>query len=583
MIEIDKKWLLSLCNVGDVLCGWTERKATVWVMYLLTVTLLVFLQFSYDWTGSLVEYVKMNLLPIAIAILSVEPMLMISIMCFVHYPGKLNAVRDSQPSPQQIEYHRRVAIVIPCHKSEDVVKATVTACLKHVGPEQIFIVDNATAASPLDNTKGVLDEECPRGINYLWNPYGNKTCAQYAGVVAAEGYDYILIIDDDVILPENMQFNLDQMSNRVKALCYPIRAKHPEENQTSLFIEWQSLEYKMSDFAKLLQSKWSTVLFPHGAAPLWERNMLLEILRWHDTVFYADDVKMGIYLQNHRYQMKLDTNVLLDTLAPASFGGPAPNLYCQRVRSWDMAEHVYFSQFAMSLFTTQFDTIVGTIVMKCFQLYSLYSIISDWIRIPTLVIALCFSSVQLATIMGGVLTGNTVLLLFWNLVGYRQRPSMRSSWFVVLTFQWYRVLMAVTRFLGFLRALTIYVPNFGRKPTIPQLEKRTFDLFKATTSSPPVAVTKGKRLRRKSSLVAPIMVAVTPERIPVWLSDDERFAKYKQSIAKEFIFDNKRYTLGPRSNTQLHLSPEPSVPRSPKRASVSVMQSTGFSITPGVH
>ena len=97
----------------------------------------------------------------------------------------------------------------------------------------------------------------------------------------------------DVTIPENMKFGKHLFSTTVRAVCYPIRAVHPQGRQTSLFIEWQGIEYKMSDYSKLLQNEFSTVLYPHGAICLWERSTLIQCFRAHDTIFFADDVKVS--------------------------------------------------------------------------------------------------------------------------------------------------------------------------------------------------------------------------------------------------------------------------------------------------
>ena len=82
-----------------------------------------------------------------------------------------------------------------------------------------------------------------------------------------------------------MNFGLHLLSGRVKVVCYPIKAVHPTDEK-SLFIQWQNIEYKISDFAKRLQSPYS-VLFPHGAVSLWDRNIAIQCLHQHDTIFYA--------------------------------------------------------------------------------------------------------------------------------------------------------------------------------------------------------------------------------------------------------------------------------------------------------
>lgn len=216
---------------------------------------------------------------------SVEPLFLVLEALIAPHPAH-NLVNEHPP-----ECTNRIAVIIPCHHSADVVVRTVRSCMKHVQPSQIFVVDNANFPNPPDKTREILEDEDLHEVNYIYNPYGNKTLALYAGCVAAKDFSHVLLMDDDTCLPENMNFGLHLLSFPVKAVCYPIRAVHPNGGQReTLFIKWQGLEYKSSDFAKHLQSKYCSVLYPHGAVSLWDRKTAIKCLREHDTVFYAGEL-----------------------------------------------------------------------------------------------------------------------------------------------------------------------------------------------------------------------------------------------------------------------------------------------------
>ncbi len=110
--------------------------------------------------------------------------------------------------------------------------------------------------------------------------------------------------------------------------------------QNMIWTRWQDLEYKLSDFFKIFQDKYSSVLFPHGAISLWEKNILYEILKDHDAIFFADDVKMGMWLTRRGFRLCYYSDSVVDTETPETLLGPLPNYYNQRVRSWDFAEHM---------------------------------------------------------------------------------------------------------------------------------------------------------------------------------------------------------------------------------------------------
>ena len=74
-----------------------------------------------------------------------------------------------------------------------------------------------------------------------------------------------------------------------------------------------------SDYGKQFQDRFSTVLYPHGAISLWEREALILCLRDHDTVFPGEDVTMGIWLVQNNLEMRMDHRFVIDTEAPSSW------------------------------------------------------------------------------------------------------------------------------------------------------------------------------------------------------------------------------------------------------------------------
>ena len=146
----------------------------------------------------------------------------------------------------------------------------------------------------------------------VYNPFGNKTLAIYAGTVAAARYRYICVMDDDVTLPMDMEFGTFLLDGSVAAVTYPLKPVRCDDGTTdgNLFLQWQEIEYKMTDCDKVIQSRWSTVLYPHGACSLWKREILIDCLREHDTVFFGDDVRMGLWLTRHGYEMRMHVSIL---------------------------------------------------------------------------------------------------------------------------------------------------------------------------------------------------------------------------------------------------------------------------------
>ena len=61
---------------------------------------------------------------------------------------------------------------------------------------------------------------------------------------ASSEYEYVMIIDDDVELPNNMIFDLERFDDDPNLMClvFPITGTDEEGDQPTLFIQWQDLE-----------------------------------------------------------------------------------------------------------------------------------------------------------------------------------------------------------------------------------------------------------------------------------------------------------------------------------------------------
>ncbi|KAJ1022349.1 hypothetical protein NDA13_005259 [Ustilago tritici] len=157
------------------------------------------------------------------------------------------------------------ALIIPCHNADvEVLKAVLFAALVHFEPWQIFIVDNGNSPlPPRDMESSFRSQPMFSRVNYIWLRVGNKNIAQFVGAKAAAvlNLDYVLTIDDDVIVPANFAAPMHIISETVTAVCYLITAVD-HKGDRPLFVGWQDIEYKMSALAKMAESKMCGVLFP---------------------------------------------------------------------------------------------------------------------------------------------------------------------------------------------------------------------------------------------------------------------------------------------------------------------------------
>lgn len=450
-----------------------------------------------------------------------------SMPSWTSFPSSMNdeQVKSTQYNmTQQHPETPHMAVVIATHHTPvDIVLYTVWSCLRFVRPEQIYVVENDTVASSRHSSdiRDALQNADLHDVNYLYNPYANKVLAIYAGCLAAtkrsaggsangsrDGDDgaspkpsskrrlekhatevrQILILDDDVTLPDDMYFGTNLIRDRCRAVCYPIRPVHPHNFNlskefpmptTSFLVEWQYVEYQASDYAKLLQSAVGTCSYPHGAVSLWDADTLIECCRQHDTVFYADDLKMGWWLQTQGYELCMVPQSVVATAAPTAWfwndtAISTTTLFRQRVCSWDMAEHIYHGEAFSMLWRAQFDNCGTAAVLRLWHLWACWTLIADWIRIPVTLLTVAWNAKAFGIWMMVIGFVYTAFLVMWDSIAYRRVPARRCDSLALLSFQIYRWIMLAFRSAGMMRAFVWYLPCFVRPPTIPELESEEF-------------------------------------------------------------------------------------------------------------
>ncbi|KAJ9474530.1 hypothetical protein PHBOTO_005005 [Pseudozyma hubeiensis] len=391
-------------------------------------------------------------------------------------PDDVRIAMDSITHPSLTE---STALIIPCHNADvEVLKAVLFAALVHFEPWQIFIIDNGnTPQPPNDMESSIRSQPMFARVNYIWLPVGNKNIAQFVGAKAAAvlNLDYVLTIDDDVIIPANFAAPMHIISETVTAVCYPITAVD-HKGDRPVFVGWQDIEYKLSALAKMAESKMCGVLFPHGAASFWNRNTMIAVLRRHDLIYFADDVKMGLELQAIGERMGIDASISFETVAPETFLGPptagTPNYYNQRVRSWEMARHTLYWQFSkrflFSLNGARTPVAIGW--QKFTQFYNSTTNFIDWIRLPMFILLGGSGQFWLKS-FAFIIFLPIVPVLLYRFVKTRNRPDLHPHLIDMLTYGIYKLMYSVVCVFGGIRSMLVFFPNHGHKPTLAEMEK----------------------------------------------------------------------------------------------------------------
>jgi hypothetical protein len=158
-------------------------------------------------------------------------------LCFLtrfSFTPLLMTFENEAPGP---DYYRQrhitpattdTALLIPCHKSGPVIGRTLEAALKIFPAPHIYVIANGNSSSPLDNTEDICRVY---GVNHIWCPVGSKIVAVFVGCYAVKHFRYVLLIDDDCILPPNFPVVVSRLTDHVRCIGYTIKSVNSDSSK----------------------------------------------------------------------------------------------------------------------------------------------------------------------------------------------------------------------------------------------------------------------------------------------------------------------------------------------------------------
>ncbi|KAL8950289.1 MAG: hypothetical protein Q9222_003674 [Ikaeria aurantiellina] len=207
------------------------------------------------------------------------------------------------------------ALIVPCYKSEKLIGATLQAALKIFPIQNIFVVANGNSPTPLDNTAAICDFY---GVSHTWSPIGSKIVAQYVGCYVSKRFPYVLLIDDDCLLPANFPVVTNRIHSRTLCVGYTIKSVGPEGSKGTLCQQAQDIEYKISGIQRAFAGKIGSTTFPHGAISLWDRKFLIRTFNAHPGFSVSEDWFFGHVARQLGCRIQMCTAVFVETETPAS-------------------------------------------------------------------------------------------------------------------------------------------------------------------------------------------------------------------------------------------------------------------------
>ena len=219
---------------------------------------------------------------------------------------------------------KRIGVMVPCHRSAEEIGATLNSLLLYFEPENIVVCDNANSLTPMDDTAGRVAEISERvtgdyqAIKYIFIPEGHKTQALCFGALSlGDRVDYVMHIDDDTILSDQMVFDESLFTNdpKLAAVSYARIVDH-----STPVCAYVDFFYKRSDHWGYAQGRMATRPYIPGPCGIWRRDYYLRMMEHHPFLPFGEDI-FGSYhalMLGWRFQQELRCTV--KTFAPPVLG-----------------------------------------------------------------------------------------------------------------------------------------------------------------------------------------------------------------------------------------------------------------------
>ncbi|KAJ8613796.1 hypothetical protein CTAYLR_004897 [Chrysophaeum taylorii] len=235
-------------------------------------------------------------------------------LLFAAYPWP-HWKRETPFGGNQQDFLDKIGVVVPCHKSAAEIERTLCSLLAYFKPENIVVCDNGNSPRPADNTQAIV-RKASRDIRYKYIPHGHKTQALVVGattLASSRSVEYILHIDDDTVLSDNMVFDrtLFEGDLGVDAVAFSRRVE-----PTNLVTAYVDFYYKRSDHFGFVQSRLATRPYIPGPCGLWRLEAYMDMMESHPALPFGEDIFGSFHalLKGYRFDQELRCSVI--TFAP---------------------------------------------------------------------------------------------------------------------------------------------------------------------------------------------------------------------------------------------------------------------------
>mmetsp|Transcript_10388 Transcript_10388/g.18645 ORF Transcript_10388/g.18645 Transcript_10388/m.18645 type:complete len:580 (+) Transcript_10388:137-1876(+) len=331
-------------------------------------------------------------------------MLLSSLVAFLPWPRtERNCFKRQQ---NEGSFLKNIAVVVPCHKCAGEVASCLHSLLQYFQPQQILLVDNCSSETPPDKLKSVACAISPQ-IQYIFVPFGCQALAVQVGTRVMKNYKYVLLIDDDTELPENMLFDESLFANDDKMAGV---AWSRDVIQHNILTRAVNFQLKCDDALiqrGLTYALGSTAPFLPGMCALYRREYLETIMEEHPYTHYGFDFYIGSIAIKHGFRMAFDSRSCIRTFSPPVMFGmcssydrtqgfAASSLFKQRAMRWCCTGTRNFPFIIRNIFTFRAGDCVSGICFRCLQVCAMMMRVPQDLFFVGGFLAVCYYSPRLA-------------------------------------------------------------------------------------------------------------------------------------------------------------------------------------------
>ncbi|KAL2867773.1 glycosyltransferase family 2 protein [Aspergillus lucknowensis] len=399
----------------------------------------------------------------------------ICMLFWFSYTPLLTQFEPDPPGPDfyQVRHIARetpnVALVIPCYRAAPILGHTLAAALHTFPPSHIYVIANGNSTMPLDNTEAICRSF---GVNHIWCPVGSKIVALFVGCYAAKAFPYVLLIDDDCILPPDFPVVTNRLTDQVQCIGYTIKSVGADGSRGTYCQQAQDLEYKLAGLQRSFAGRLGSAMFPHGAISLWRRKFLKRTLETHPGFSISEDWFLGDSCRRLGGRIQMCSAVFVETTTPARLisvradvtrGGFGETTVCkQRFLRWNFfVTHSmwYNSSYLFGSWRLGWWE-VGTKLFVFQELYETVLYLLTPFVIPTSIVVEPGFTMTLTIACWALYLLNA---LIFNEAHLRRKGERVNPWVVAVYYMPYKLMIGVIRVISCYWSIIRYARYFARR------------------------------------------------------------------------------------------------------------------------